>query len=551
MARLDRMETERELAQLAATLGREFSHEMFAAVADVDELTLQAQLAKLVQAEILYAKGRPPRCSYIFKHALLEDALYNALVKSKRQQLHRHMAEVLEARFPQTVETRPELLGHHFTEAGLAEKAVEYWLKAGLRSRERSAEVEAISHLTRGLELLNTLDESPERDARELELLNPLGTAYMAAKGYAAPEVGPVFRRARELCDRVGQRQQQFAIMWGFWAWHIVRGELRHSMVLADEAMEFAGQHAEPGLTMEALFLPGLTLFYRGEFASVRDHCGRAVSDYDDRERTKYWTTYIGQNAGVTHRCYLALALWHLGYPDQALKVDREMVELARTIGHPFSLVFAFHHSSWLHQHCRRGGEAQAAAEDQIRIASEQGFGFYHATGMLLKAGGLLLQGRVEEALPLLTKGLDSFRATGAGVTLPSHLSLLVAAYTYTGRFEDARLTLDEALAIADKNDDRCHEAELYRLKGELLLAESSDPAGAEQCFHQAIQASRAQQSRGWELRGTLSLARLWQRQGRRDEAREVLAAVYGSYTEGFGTPDLVDAASLLESLQP
>jgi serine/threonine protein kinase/tetratricopeptide (TPR) repeat protein len=549
-ARLDRMEGEREVARLAAVLGREFGYELLAAVAAMDELTLQAELTKLVQAEILYAKGRPPRCTYLFKHALLEDALYNTLVKGRRQQFHTRIAETLEAQFPQTVETRPELLAHHFTEAGLAEKAVEYWLKAGLRSRERSAEVEAIGHLTTGLELLKTLDESPERDARELELLNPLGTAYITASGYAAPEVGPVFRRARELSDRVGQRQQQFAIRWGVWAWHIVRGELRHSMDLADEGMKFAGRHSDPGMTMEALFLPGLPLFYRGEFASVRDHCGRAIADYDDRERTKYWTTYIGQNAGVTHRCYLALALWHLGYPDQALEIDREMVELARTIGHPFSLVFALHHSSWLYQYCRRGVEAQAAGDEQIRIASEQGFGFYHASGMLFKAGGLLLQDRVEDALPLLVKGLDSYRATGAGVSLPYYLSLLVAAYTQAGRFEQASRTLDEALAIADKNDDRCQEAELLRLEGELLLAESLDQAGAERCFHQAVQTARAQQSRGWELRCTLSLARLWQRQGRRDEARDSLAAVYGTYTEGFATPDLVDAVELLQSLE-
>jgi predicted ATPase len=338
--------------------------------------------------------------------------------------------------------------------------------------------------------------------------------------------------------------------MWGFWAWHIVRGQLRHSMVLADEAMKFAGRFTDPGMTMEALFLPGLPLFYLGEFASVRDHCGRAVTDYDDRERTKYWTTYIGQNAGVTHRCYLALALWHLGCPDQALEIDREMVELARTIGHPFSLVFALHHSSWLYQYCRRGTEAQAAADEQICITSEQGFGFYHASGMLFKGGGLLLQGRVEEALPLLLKGLDSYRATGAGVSLPYYLSLLVAAYTEAGRFDKARPTLDEALAIADKNDDRCQEAELYRLKGELLLAGSLDQAGAEQCLHHAIQTGRAQQSRAWELRGTMSLARLWQQQGRREEARDALAAVYGTYREGFATPDLVDAAELLQSLE-
>src|SRR5262249_20203666 len=205
----DRLEGGRDLAQLAATLGREFSYEMLAAVAGVDEPTLQAELAELVQAEILYPKGRPPRCTYIFKHALLEDALYNALVKGKRQQFHRRIAEVLEAKFPQTTQTRPELLAHHFTKAGGAERAHRYWLKAGLRSRERSANVEAIGHLTTSLALLGQLAESPERDAQELQFLNPLGTAYIAAGGYNEPQAGPVFRRARELSERIGEPSQR------------------------------------------------------------------------------------------------------------------------------------------------------------------------------------------------------------------------------------------------------------------------------------------------------------------------------------------------------
>ena len=307
---------------------------------------LQAELAKLVQAEILYPKGRPPRCTYIFKHALLEDALYNALVKSKRQQLHGRIAAALETHFPQTVATQPELLAYHFTEAGLTEKAIGYWLKAGLRSRERSAEIEAISHLTRGLALLETLGEFPGRDARELELLSPLGTAYIASRGYAAPEVGPVFQRARELCQRVGQPLQLFAIILGIWEWHTVRGDLRLCMDLAAKGMEFAGQLDDPGIMMEALFMSGETMLYRADFAGARDRLATAVAEYDDRERTKFWAVHTSHDAGVTCRSNLAVSLWHLGYPDQALKVNREMLQLAREIGHPFSLAYALHHTA-------------------------------------------------------------------------------------------------------------------------------------------------------------------------------------------------------------
>jgi serine/threonine protein kinase/tetratricopeptide (TPR) repeat protein len=549
MARLDRLEGDREVAQVAATLGREFSYELLAAVVPMGEPALQAELAKLVQAEILYPRGRPPRCTYLFKHALLEDALYNALVTGKRQQFHRRVAEALERRFPQTAETQPELLAHHCTEAGLTDQAVGYWLRAGLRARERSADVEAIGHLTKGLDLLDTLDGSPGRDAQQLQLLNPLGTAYLSTRGYAAPEVGPVFRRAREVCARIGQPPQLFAVIWGTFAWHVVRGDFRLCTDLAAEARDLADRLHDPGVLMQALFLQGLTLLYRGDFAGARDHCGRAIADYDDRERTKFWATHTGEDAGVTHRCYLALAWWHLGFPDRALQVNREALELARAIGHPFSLEYALHHTGWLHQYCRLGAQAQAAGDEAIRIATKQGFRFWHASGTLYQAAGLLLQGRRGEGLPLLRKGLDAYRATGAGLALPYYLSILGDAYTQAGQFEDARRTLDEGLALAEKNDDRSQEAELHRLQGELLLAESSDPVAAEGCFRQAIRVARRQQSRAWELRATTSLARLRQRHGRRDEARSALAAVHGTYTEGFTTPDVVDATALLEAL--
>jgi class 3 adenylate cyclase/predicted ATPase len=550
MARLDRMEGEREVAQLAATFGREFSYEMLSAVASEDETTLPAQLAKLVQAEILYPKGRTPRCTYVFKHALLEDALYNALVKSKRQQFHRRVAEALESRFPQTVETQPELLAHHFTEAGLTEKAIGYWLQAGLRSRRRSAEIEAIGHLTQGLALVETLDESPERDARELELLSPLGTAYIASRGYAAPEVGPVFQRARELCERVGQPTQLFAIILGIWEWHTVRGNLQLCTDLATEGMEFAGRLNDPGILMEALFMLGETMLYRGDFADARDSFATAVAEHDDRERTKFWAAHTSHNAGVTCRSNLAMSLWHLGYADQALKINREMRQLAREIDHPYSVAYALHHTAWLYQYCRLGIEVQAAAEEEIAIATEQGFALWHATGTFFKGAGMLLQGKREGVIPLLLKGHQALRDSGAELTLPFQLSILGDAYTRAGRFEDARRALDEGLAFAEKNEERCQESELHRLQGELLLAESPHrTTDAEVCFRRAIETARRQQSRAWELRATMSLARLRQRQGRRDDARAALAAVHATFTEGFTTPDLLDVAALLENL--
>jgi serine/threonine protein kinase/predicted ATPase len=550
MARVDRMEGERGLAQLAAVLGREFSYELLSAVANLAEATLQTELAHLAQAEILYPKGRPPRCSYIFKHALVEDALYNSLVKSKRQQFHARVGEMLEMRFPQTAETQPELLAHHFTEAGQTEKAIDYWLKAGLRSRERSADREAIGHLTKGLALLTTLEETPERDARELPFLSALGPTYIAVLGYAAPEVGPVLLRARELCRRTGNPQQLLGITLGIWEWRIVRGELRLCMDLAEEGMALAGGVNDPGMLMEALFMPGVTQFYRGRFVAARPSHEKALANYDDRERTRYWTAHTGHDAGVTHRCYLALDLWHLGYPDQALKLGRETRALARTIGHAFSLGHAVDFAAFLSHYCRLGAEVQTAAEEEISIAVEQGFQLWHALGTLHQGAGMLLQGRRDEGLSAFLKGFGAFRVTGAAVRVPSYLAMLGEAHTKAGRFDDAGQVLREGLATAEKNDDLSHQAELHRLTGELLLAQAPDQfSAAEECFSRAIQTAQKQGSKGWELRATTSLARLCEHQGRRDQARAALADVYNMFTEGFSLPDLVDAQAVLAKL--
>jgi class 3 adenylate cyclase/predicted ATPase len=550
MARLDRMEGSLEVAQLAAVLGREFDYDLLSATSTMDEPSLQAELAKLVHAEILYQKGRPPRSTYTFKHALLEDALYNALVKGKRQQSHRRIAEVLEAQFPQTVETKPELLAHHFTEAGVTEKAIRYWLKAGQRSRERSALCEAIGHLTKGLAMVGTLAETRERDDLELPFLTALGPTYITARGYAAPEVGPTLLRASELCRRIDSPEQLFGVMLGMWEWRIVRADLRLGADLAAEGMALAEQLDDPGITMEALFMPGVTKFYRADFAGSHDCHEKALATYDDRERTRFWTAYTGHDAGVTHRCYLALTLWHLGFPDQALQMAREAGDLARRIGHAFSLSHALDFTAYLCHCCRLGAEVQAAAEEEMAIGTDQGFQLWHALGTLHKGAGMLLEGRREDGLPILLKGYREFRTTGAEVRVPTYLGMLADAYTHAARFEDAHQALTEGLAVAEKNDDRSHEAELHRQKGELLLAESPDQVGAtEVCFRKAIETARRQRSRAWELRATMSLARLRQWQGRRDEARTTLAAVFDMFTEGFTMPDLVDAKALLESL--
>jgi predicted ATPase len=300
---------------------------------------------------------------------------------------------------------------------------------------------------------------------------------------------------------------------------------------------------------MEAHFLSGLTMLNRGNFVGAREASVKALADFGDRKQTVFWAGHAGQDCGVAQRCILMPALWQLGRPDQALELSRETHERARSIGQPYTLAHAAWCSARLCQLCRLGAEVRQAADELLRIATDQGFEFFRASGTLFQGAGLLLQGQLDEGLHLFREGLDAYRATGTVLTLPYFLSILGTAQMQAGRWTDASKTMAEALALAEKHDDRFQEAELQRLQGELLLAESDNQAAAENCFRQAIATARRQQSRAWELRATMSLARLWQQQGRRADARSVLAAIHSTYTEGFTTPDLADTVELLQAL--
>jgi tetratricopeptide (TPR) repeat protein len=302
---------------------------------------------------------------------------------------------------------------------------------------------------------------------------------------------------------------------------------------------------------MEARVAPAVTLFYRGDFAGCRKYCEEAIEQYEDLEQCRIWSGKTGQNAAVVIRCYLSLALWHLGYPDRAHGVNEEMIVLARQIAHPFSTAHALHFSGWLYQYCLLGDKLRAAAIEETAIATDQGFALWRATGTFLNGAGMALQGEHSGALLMLEKGLQAFRAIAAALTLPAQWSVLAEAYTRAGRLVEARQAIDEGLALAEKHDDRSQEAELYRLKGELLLWEESEPSTVESCFRQAIKVAQGQQSKAWELRATTSLARLLQQRGRGGEAIAALTTIYGAFTEGFEMPDLVSAKDLLQSLAP
>ena len=549
-ARIDRLHNdEKNLLQTLAILGREFVLSLARAVAGKSEDELERLIAKLQLGEFVYEQPSLVDVEYTFKHALTQEVAYNSVLLERRKQLHGHVGHAIETIYTASLDDHLTELAHHFSRSGNPVKAVEYLQLAGTQAMARGALPQAIRDFEHALGLLKAFPSDSDREGLELQLLNPLGTAYIAVRGYAAPEVGPIFVRARELCERIGQPNQLFAVVWGNFAWRVVRGEMGLSMDLAREAIDLAERFDDPGIWMEALFLLGVTLFYRGDFVGAVAQYEKALSRYDDRERTRLWASRVGEDAGVTHRCYLALALWHLGYPEQALRVSRETRKLALSIDHPFSLAYAQHHISWLYHNLRLPAETQAASEEGIQTAAAHGFAMFHATGTLYKAAAVLLEAGPDEALPLLTRGLEAYRATGAGLALPYYLSILGDAYIQAARPDDARQALDEGLAIAEQSDDLCQKAELYRLKGELALLTGAQNGDAKEHFRRAIGTARHQLSKAWELRATTSLARLYQQMGRGDKAHQMLSDTYGRFTEGFDTPDVKCAKALLDEL--
>jgi class 3 adenylate cyclase/predicted ATPase len=545
-ARLERMASVRDVVQVAAVLGRTFSYELLRAVALLDEPTLQHELSKLVEAEILFQKGRPPRCSYLFKHALIQDAAYQSLLKSRRQQLHRRVAEVLEKLFPEVVQAQPELAAHHCTEAGLVHEALMYWEKAALHAQDRSANTEGIGHLGRALGLLAALEESPERSHQELRSQVLLAVMLQAVRGYAAPEVSAVHARARQLSAKIADPILRFHVLWGIWSWRFIRDELDLGLELVEEMQRLAETQGDPGIVMETCFASGCNRFYRGDFARTRSDCEQGFSLYTP-ERGRLHARHTGQNAGVTNQCYSGVALWFLGYPQQAEARVEQALTLARELNHPFSLAFALYHHALLRQLLRRGHEAQADGEAVEALSSEQGFPFWKALGVLCRGAGWLLQGHYAEGVALLREGLTSYRVTGAGVTVSHYHALLGAALGGAGKITEALAAVADGLAVARRLNERFVESELHRVQAELLLRKAdADPVAVEACLRRALDMAREQQARSLELRAAMSLYR-WRPTA---EARQILAQTYTWFREGLETADLQDARLLLGDLK-
>ncbi|MBI4641214.1 MAG: AAA family ATPase, partial [Candidatus Tectomicrobia bacterium] len=532
MARLDRLAAVKGVAQLGATLGRVFSYELLQAVSPLDETMLRNALAQLVEAEFLYQQGLPPQISYVFKHALIQDAAYQSLLKSTRQQYHQRIAQVLVERFPETVETQPELLAHHYTEAGLREQAIACWQRAAQRAMERSANVEAIGHLTTALELLKTLPDTRERAQQELVLQTTLGSALMATKGYAAPEVEQAYARARALCQQVGETPHLFPVLAGLSGFYQNRAELQTARELREQLLHLAQHQQDPVLVVGAHVLLGVTLFLLGELASARMHLEQGIALYDPQHHRSLAFGGRG-DPGVSGRSYITSVLWLLGYPDQALKMSHEALTMAQERSHPLSSALALTYTTILHQYRRESQLTQERAEATITLSTDQGFAQLLAMGTILRGWALTEHGQREEGIAQILEGFAAYRATGAELQQSYWLALLAEAYGNVGQVEEGLTLLTEVLAVVKKSSGRWWEAEIYRLEGELLLRVgereskrvSHSPilpffhSSPEACFLQALEIARRQQAKSLELRAATSLSRLWQQQGKREEA--------------------------------
>ena len=543
MARLDRLGTAKEIAQLGATVGRGFQYELLQEVASVDEPTLQQELGRLGEAGVLTQHDQ----QYTFRQTLVQDAAYQSLLKRTRQDYHGKIALTLEEQFPDTVETQPELVAHHYTEAGQTNEAVTYWQRAGQRAIQGSANIEAIRHLTKGLALLETLPDTPERAQTELGLQVNIGIPLRATQGFTSPELERAYNRARELCQQVGETPQLFPVLRGIGVFYNVRAAFQDAYEVNQQLLQLAQSLNDEALILEAHLSLGITYFYRGELAAAHDAFQQGIDLYD-REQHHALAFQYGDDPGVVCMAYDAWILQLLGYPEWAYQRSCEAIVLGQEVEHPFSLALAYNFAARLHQIRGEGDLAREQAEATIQLSTEQGFAHWAATGEILLGWALAGQGNSESGLQRMHTGLTGWQSTGAAVALPHFFALQAEGYVNDGDLAKGLARIDEALTVVEKNGERYYEAELYRMKGEWAQQQSRS-ADTEECFLKAIEIAQEQQAKFWELRATTSLGRLWQNQGRGAEARARLQDIYDWFSEGGGTPDMKDARALLSAL--
>jgi len=544
LARLDRLASVREVAQIAAVLGRQFSHELISAVATMPKQELDDALAQLVSAELLFRRGTPPDAEYTFKHALVQDAAYGTLLRRRRQQLHGQVTATLEGQFPEIVESQPELLARHCADADFVDKAAGYLLKAGQQAISRGALVEAVAQLRKGLDLVSGVTNGAARQEQELNLQITLGQALMATKGYSAPEAGEAFARARQLCEQLNQPQQLGRVLVGQLDFRFTRGELDQAERHAEEICWLGETRNEVMWKCRGSSVSGLICYYRGKFIDARVNYEKSLSLWDPKFRAVTLAPHDPYVASVIH---LSRTLLCLGYVDQARsRRDEALTEARRLSLYIRALVLS--HSWYIDRALESAQMILRSADELLAISSEQGFPFYVGCGKMMRGWCLGTMGHPAEGISLLLQGLTTYRTTGVSVMMPFHLMTLAEVYGYAAQPEEGLNRLAEAGQLIETTQERWAEAEMHRLRGTLLLSIREHTAAAES-FLAALAVARRQSAKFWELRAATSLARLWRVQGKRNEARELLAPIYSWFTGAFDTPALQDAKALLDEL--
>jgi class 3 adenylate cyclase/tetratricopeptide (TPR) repeat protein len=550
ISRLDRLGTvAREVAQIGAVLGRDFSYEMIEPVTQRRAAELQAALQDLTEAGLLFCRGTAPHSSYLFKHALVQDAAYGTLLRDTRRRMHAQIAAMIEGRYPAVLDAEPELLARHYTEAGDSKKALVYWLRAGQRAARRSTNTEALRHFARGLELLKAVPDTPEARQMEIQFLTSRAVVLRIAKGYGADELLGVLERARDLCRRYGDSCQMFQILFGIWTAQAGRGDWPRCRQLGEECLVIAERENDTGLLIEAHRLLGSTATYMGKCQLAVQHLQQALHLYDP-EKHQANTFLYGFDPGTICNGYISWPLWLQGDVKNAFAASSASIRLAIASKHPSNLALAYVWAMFLHLCAQDIAALRPIIRKLITLCEESGFPHFLAFAKIGHGWCLSHTGQSREGLEWLWTGIDEFRASwGGGFLFPEWLICLADALRVEGQFAEAKAALDRSRDMIERGEERLWEAENYRVRGE-VAQEEGDSSAAFSAFETAIMVAKRQFARSLELRASLAWARLAAHEGRREEARDRLASICSSFTEGFGTLDMKEAKALLEQIK-
>jgi predicted ATPase len=550
MARLDRFAPVKEIAQIGATIGREFSYELIAGVAPHPRPELDQALAQLAASGLAFQLGTPPDAVYTFKHALVQDAAYDSLLRRRRQELHGKIAKSIERQYPNIEATEPELLAHHYTEAKQPEKAIPLWQEAGRRALGHTALTEAIAHLNKGLELAAALPASAERDARELDLRTLLGTAWSALRGWPVQKVWESLHPALALANTLHRNDALLPILWGLFIHVLTRGRIAESLRWVTQLMNAAEAYSDPDLLIVGHHAAVTAHVWLGDPIKAREHADRVLALYSE-ERHGHLVRIVNRDPKTNSLLYSALSTWMLGFPEQALKMSDAAHDRARRRGHPFHLCFALTIRAQVFDHLGEPDKALKRIKEADRVGRENSLPFVTECLVPMNSGiALIRKGRVADGMALLERGLAVWEESGGRAASPYMKSVLAEGMAQAGDLSGALVLIDEIIVQIERPgwEERWHYAETLRIKG-WLLAPKGDPAAAERAYVASLDWARTQQAKSWELRTATSYARLLRDQGRVGEAYELLASIYGWFTEGFATKDLKEAKLLLEEL--